>query len=329
MFGSKKKEVVVPEPTSLPEGLVMTVMPEEYRHGKNPLPPEPKRTPEPEKPPVQPVAPTPPPAPAPASPDAVQPPLPRSKLRRPAVIWGGVAVVLIGGGALVLLLLPSPKPAPVPTASVVVPEAVEPVAVEPAPTEPQPPTPLPSSTDSDNDHLTDVEEVLFATDPNAEDVDGDGYRDGQEIENLYSPITPTPARLEGSPIVRRFSSSVGRFSLLVPPSWTLVEGTDGAVFTAETGESVRIRGEQNPEGLMTMEWYRRAFPETPIAWLTQTFFEYLDAVWSPDGRTVMLTHMVGTRARQEVWTLTYATGERTDANFWTTFRMMVRSFRVE
>lgn len=321
MFGSKKKEVAAPEPSYLPEGLALTVMPEEYRHGKTPMPMEQKRTPEPE----QPVAPSKPPEPVPAASPA-QPVTPqRSRLRHPAVVWGGIAVVLIGGGVAVLLLLPSPKPTPAPSPVVVTPEP-EPEPVVPA--EPFPPTPLPSSVDSDNDHLTDAEELLFGTDPSVEDVDRDGYRDGQEIENLYSPISPTPVRLEGSPIVRRSATAFGRYSLLVPPSWTVVEGNDGSVFTAETGESVRIRVEQNPEGLMTMEWYRRQFPDTPVAWLTQTFFEYLDAVWSPDGRTVMLTHMVGNRARQEVFTVTYATGDRTDANFWTTFRMMVRSFVV-
>ncbi|MCC6639077.1 L,D-transpeptidase [Candidatus Falkowbacteria bacterium] len=42
--------------------------------------------------------------------------------------------------------------------------------------------------DNDNDGLTDLQELHeFGTDPVLADTDGDGYRDGVEIENLYSP----------------------------------------------------------------------------------------------------------------------------------------------
>lgn len=42
--------------------------------------------------------------------------------------------------------------------------------------------------DSDNDGLIDyVEENIFNTNPNNPDSDGDGYKDGDEIENAYDP----------------------------------------------------------------------------------------------------------------------------------------------
>lgn len=42
--------------------------------------------------------------------------------------------------------------------------------------------------DSDNDGLTDNEEVaLWNTDPLIEDTDKDGYRDGDEVDNGYNP----------------------------------------------------------------------------------------------------------------------------------------------
>jgi len=41
--------------------------------------------------------------------------------------------------------------------------------------------------DSDSDGLVDAKELLYGTGVNNPDTDGDGYNDGAEIENLYSP----------------------------------------------------------------------------------------------------------------------------------------------
>ena len=52
------------------------------------------------------------------------------------------------------------------------------------------PTPIiTEKTDSDNDGLTDVEELkVYGTDPKRADTDGDGYLDGDEIKNGYNPL---------------------------------------------------------------------------------------------------------------------------------------------
>jgi len=51
-------------------------------------------------------------------------------------------------------------------------------------------------TDSDNDGLTDMEEInTYGTDPNNIDTDGDGYVDGEEVENGFDPAVPGDAKL--------------------------------------------------------------------------------------------------------------------------------------
>ena len=42
--------------------------------------------------------------------------------------------------------------------------------------------------DTDNDGLDDYSESLFGTDPNNPDTDGDGYLDGEEVNNGYNPL---------------------------------------------------------------------------------------------------------------------------------------------
>lgn len=46
--------------------------------------------------------------------------------------------------------------------------------------------------DSDGDHLADDMEIFFATSPNNDDTDGDGYKDGDEIRNGFDPKIPLP-----------------------------------------------------------------------------------------------------------------------------------------
>lgn len=51
--------------------------------------------------------------------------------------------------------------------------------------------------DSDNDGLTDDEENnIWFTDPGNPDTDGDGYEDGDEVDNGYDPLVAGSARLE-------------------------------------------------------------------------------------------------------------------------------------
>lgn len=54
---------------------------------------------------------------------------------------------------------------------------------------PENPTESPSNpvVDSDNDGLTDQDEVRYQTNPSVADTDGDGYLDGAEIEKGYNP----------------------------------------------------------------------------------------------------------------------------------------------
>ena len=50
--------------------------------------------------------------------------------------------------------------------------------------------------DSDGDGLSDVLEDVYKTDKNNPDTDGDGYLDGNEVENGYDPLVPGSAKLD-------------------------------------------------------------------------------------------------------------------------------------
>jgi hypothetical protein len=46
--------------------------------------------------------------------------------------------------------------------------------------------------DDDGDALNNGDEAIWGTDPNNQDTDGDGYRDGQEVTARYHPRIPSP-----------------------------------------------------------------------------------------------------------------------------------------
>lgn len=48
---------------------------------------------------------------------------------------------------------------------------------------------LKSTQDSDQDGLSDEDEVLYGTNPTLSDSDRDGYNDMQEIQNSWNPLS--------------------------------------------------------------------------------------------------------------------------------------------
>ena len=57
-------------------------------------------------------------------------------------------------------------------------------------------TPAPVMPDTDQDGLIDAWETILGTDLNNPDSDGDGYKDGEEVAQGYSPLDAAPVKKE-------------------------------------------------------------------------------------------------------------------------------------
>lgn len=127
-----------------------------------------------------------------------------------------------------------PKEAPFIEPPPLVEEPVEPRVVVPPPVvEPEPllvfdqdtlliPALLPiNSADVDQDGLTDAEEEFFSSDPGNRDSDQDGYLDGLEVRNLYSPQGFAPIKIIDSGFVREYTNPRWNYRLYYPVAWEL------------------------------------------------------------------------------------------------------------
>lgn len=78
--------------------------------------------------------------------------------------------------------------------------------------------------DSDADELTDAQEVLFGTNAFVADTDGDGYPDGVEVMNAYSPTSSLPARLPKSIRIDLSDQRLERRVMGIPMSSDRISG---------------------------------------------------------------------------------------------------------
>jgi len=105
--------------------------------------------------------------------------------------------------------------------------------------------------DYDNDSLSDRMELNFHTDLSKDDTDGDGYTDGQEIQNGYDPLNNDGAKLDkrieintdsqqlsyflGGVRMETFIVSTGKPSMQTPKGHFEVDGKNLKAWSANYG----------------------------------------------------------------------------------------------
>ncbi len=193
--------------------------------------------------------------------------------------------------------------------------------------------PLPSSTDTDSDGLTDVEEAVYGTDAAKADTDADGFIDGKQVRadgtivgELYLGYNPKGAgQLETSGLVKRVEDSGKIYSLLIPTSWTATADQSGGLLvtpTQQTGEFFQVAINDNPNRLAPKDWYKTNNPAANTDQLTTFAVNGLEGIYSEDQSTAYLFKDT------KVYSIQYNTGSLTQVNYRTTFDVIVRSFKL-
>lgn len=196
-------------------------------------------------------------------------------------------------------------------------------ALPPAP--PPAPTLPPDGLDSDSDGLTDTEEVVYGANPRLPDSDGDGYLDGNEVFNLYSPIERAPTSFLKSTLVKTASSTIG-WQLLIPAAWQQDTSVSPAVtqWSAPSGERFVLTVEENPEKKTATDWYLAQHPgalETQLIQVSSNKYG-VKITLSPDRMTGYVAW------KDKILSIAYQLNDQSFVNLRTTFGMMLNSLRL-
>lgn len=113
--------------------------------------------------------------------------------------------------------------------------------------------------DTDSDGLTDIEEtIVYGTNPNLPDTDGDGFLDGNEVFHGYNPNGTAPGTLELAGLAQMLK--IDGIQMLYPMKWTVLPASSGtgSVVSTTTGESVTVSILAKDASLSLSDWYQQS-----------------------------------------------------------------------
>ncbi len=179
-----------------------------------------------------------------------------------------------------------------------------------------------SAIDSDHDGLTDAEEILYGSDKLKRDTDGDSYIDGDEISNLFHPAVAGSTKIYESDKVSTYVNADYNYNLIYPSSWTVKDNKDSVIFQSDTGEFIQVLILTNDKNYTDIiNWYK-ANINLDTSDLTTTKVSDIPAIRTANGYNVYF--LLG----NNIYTLLYNINLRHDANFMTTFDMVIKSFKL-
>lgn len=118
------------------------------------------------------------------------------------------------------------------------------------------------SSDADRDGLTDEEELVFGSDKDSQDSDGDGFGDYVELRQGYNPAGP--GKLVSNSKMK--ISTQKSFTIIYPASWT-EKNTGGdylLLWQAPDNQMVQVNTEKLSDATNIVDWYKQRFSVSDI-----------------------------------------------------------------
>ncbi len=276
---------------------------------------------------------------------------PRGSFPWKMVMIGSVIVVLLGGAGVGAWMwftnsstsvapvattqppvanIPEPVPTQVEQPPVIEQMPEQPVVVPPSgtsiplpelnqPTSVQEMAPVPArtmaeGTDTDGDALTNIEETVYGTDPMKADTDGDGFSDGSEVMNMFSPMAKGVALVTDDHMQKQ---TWNQWFVLIPKAWSVSALESSVTISTLSGTTFTIKATPNAQHLSVSLWL-----ESSIGTSGMKSFKTkngLDAMQSADGLT---TYMA---TDDTILQVTYAVGSDASYEYRTTYAMLINS----
>ncbi|MCK5459909.1 hypothetical protein KAI52_02240 [Candidatus Parcubacteria bacterium] len=188
---------------------------------------------------------------------------------------------------------------------------------------------VPIALDSDKDTMPNIEEIIYKTDMRNQDSDGDTYMDGQEVANLYNPLTGNLTKIIDSNLVKSYLNPEYNYTFLYPTIWNIISADNNkkiSVISPE-GEFIEIMLIDNPYGYTAENWYLEQIPIENRHKVEKIWANSFRGVKSLDGMNFYLTLISGNRSF--IYSISYIVGSRTQMSFPSTFQMLTRSFDIK
>lgn len=184
---------------------------------------------------------------------------------------------------------------------------------------------LPVGLDSDNDGLTDVEEILLSASASAPDTDGDGYLDGVELINLYNPAGA--GKLTANSNVSLYENKTFAYDLLYPSSWqtSVNGGDDSLMFKSSDNQFAQIIAQPNVNRQTIDAWYMEQLDVLTINQESRISGSNWQGLKSSDGLNIYLMD----KKQNYIFSLTYNPAGASKLEYFNIFQMMIKSFNLK
>lgn len=185
---------------------------------------------------------------------------------------------------------------------------------------------LKTSLDTDEDKLTDVEEIMYGTALDKPDTDGDGYIDGEEILNYYSPLV-AGQKLSESGLFSEYKNDKFSYKVIYPKSWSPSSASEDSsviIFNSPTSQFIEIVVEEkDPEINNIVDWYAKQLPGLDRDELRHTIVGQDDreGIYSLDGSVVYFIY------NDWVVAVSYNLGISQEADYLTTWQAVINSWQ--
>lgn len=179
--------------------------------------------------------------------------------------------------------------------------------------------------DSDNDGLTDIEEILLGAASSTADTDGDGYLDGSELINLYNPAGA--GKLTVNSNISLYENKTFAYDLLYPSTWqtSINGGDDSLMFKSGDNQFVQVIVQTNVNKQALDDWYLEQLEVLTISQADRVSGSNWQGLKSSDGLNIYLMD----KKQNYIFSLTYNPGGGNTLEYFNIFQMMVKSFNLK
>lgn len=183
---------------------------------------------------------------------------------------------------------------------------------------------LTSSKDTDNDGLSDAEELVLLTDSEKMDSDADGYSDLSELKKMYNPAGK--GNIEQNPKIKKFINFKKGYNLYYPEAWAIseIESGDSAIFKISDMQFVQVITTENSKGQTLDDWYKEQIQVKEIKNDQRIEKRGWSVIKSQDGLVYYLSNILS----NSFFTINYSVGENPSAHYRNIFDLMLNSLEL-